>query len=75
MPPTKNEELKSILNIHCCVSLRVYHCLMRVVFTAVRPLYYMLTSEKSRESTFASMRTIVLAMERLLNLRHREGTL
>ncbi|CAM9731295.1 unnamed protein product [Hapterophycus canaliculatus] len=43
-------------------------------FRAVRPVYYWLKSEESRESTFAAMRTIVLAMERLLNLRHREGT-
>eukprot|EP00752_Nemacystus_decipiens_P015755 g14066.t1 len=43
-------------------------------FRAVRPVYYWLKSEKSRESTFTAMRTIVLAMERLLNLRHREGT-
>eukprot|EP00903_Cladosiphon_okamuranus_P017738 g16330.t1 len=43
-------------------------------FRAVKPVYYWLKSEKSRESTFTAMRTIVLAMERLLNLRHREGT-
>ncbi|CAB1119272.1 unnamed protein product [Ectocarpus sp. CCAP 1310/34] len=41
---------------------------------AVRPAYYWLKSEKSRESTFTAMCTIALAMERLLNLRHREGT-
>ena len=40
----------------------------------VKPVYYMLKAEKSRESTFIAMRTIVLAMERLLNLRNREGT-
>ncbi|CBJ26254.1 conserved unknown protein [Ectocarpus siliculosus] len=43
-------------------------------YRAVRPAYYWLKSEKSRESTFTAMCTIVLAMERLLNLRHREGT-
>ncbi|CAM9391860.1 unnamed protein product [Laminaria digitata] len=43
-------------------------------FRAVRPVYYLLKAEKSRDSTFTAMRTIVLAMERLLNLRHREGT-
>ena len=41
---------------------------------SVRPVYYLLKAEKSRDSTFTAMRTIVLAMERLLNLRHREGT-
>ncbi|CAN0216305.1 unnamed protein product [Pylaiella littoralis] len=43
-------------------------------FRAVKPVYYLLASEKPRESTFTAMRTVVLAMERLLNLRHREGT-
>ncbi|CAM9483893.1 unnamed protein product [Ectocarpus fasciculatus] len=43
-------------------------------YRTVRPAYYWLKSEKSRESTFTAMCTIVLAMERLLNLRHREGT-
>ncbi|CAM9925555.1 unnamed protein product, partial [Ectocarpus sp. 12 AP-2014] len=43
-------------------------------YRTVRPAYYWLKAEKSRESTFTAMCTIVLAMERLLNLRHREGT-
>lgn len=42
-------------------------------YRGVKPLYYFVTTEKSRKSTFTAMRMTVLAMERLLNMRHREG--
>ncbi|CAM9712700.1 unnamed protein product, partial [Phaeothamnion confervicola] len=41
-----------------------------LVYRLWTPMYYFVTREKSRKATFSAMRMIVLAMERLLNLRN-----